>query len=264
MRYKARMVRTVVATRYVTLLREGGSAPAIVEADDDGMYVLKFRGAGQGPRALVAELVAGEIGRGLGLPVPEIVLIELDPALGATERDPEIKDLIEASAGLNIGIDYLPGSLAFDPALRPAMSAEFASRALWFDAFILNVDRTARNTNILLWHHEPWLIDHGASLYFHHRWPSARETARSRFPQVREHVLLGRTDPAAIVEADSEMRARLAGLVERCVALTPESWLGSAEFAGPEDERAAYVEMLELRLREAQFVEEALDARRSL
>jgi len=258
------MLRTVTATRYVTPLREGGSVPAIVEADDDGMYVLKFRGAGQGPKALVAELIAGEIGRALGLPVPEIVLLELDPVLGRTERDPEIKELIEASGGLNIGIDYLPGSLAFDPALKPAVSAEFASRVVWFDAFVLNVDRTARNTNILLWHREPWLIDHGASLYFHHRWEAATETALSRFPLVRDHVLL--PFASEIEAADREMRRVLAesGAIERCVALTPDDWLSSAEFDGPAAERAAYREMLGRRLAEAAFVEEALDARRSV
>src|SRR6185295_6957802 len=159
-------MRTVNTTRYVTPLREGGSLPAIIEADDDGMYVLKFRGAGQGPRALIAELVAGEIARAAGLPVPEIVLAELDPELARTEPDPEIQDLIRASAGLNLALDYLPGSVTFDP-LAEQTDADLASRIVWFDAFVTNVDRTPRNANMLMWHRRLWLIDHGAALYFH-------------------------------------------------------------------------------------------------
>src|SRR5580765_2422890 len=164
-----RSLRTVTATRYVTPFREGGSLPAIIEADDDGMYVLKFRGAGQGPKALIAELVAGEIARASGLLVPEIVFVELDPDLARTEPDAEIQDLIRASAGLNLALDYLPGSVTFDPlVLRP--EATLASRVVWFDAFVSNLDRTPRNTNMLVWHGKLWLIDHGAALYFHHDW----------------------------------------------------------------------------------------------
>src|SRR5205823_5144030 len=164
------MLRTLTATRYVTPLREGGSLPAIVEADDDGLYVVKFRGAGQGPRALIAELVAGEIGRALGLPIPEIVFVDLDPALGRNEPDFEIKALLDASAGLNLGLDFLPGSIAYDPAAPPRPDAALASRVVWFDAYVTNVDRTPRNTNMLLWHKRLFLIDHGAALYFHHAW----------------------------------------------------------------------------------------------
>src|SRR5882672_11005556 len=153
-------MRTVNVTRYVTPLREGGSLPAIVEADDDGMYVLKFRGAGQGPKALIAELVAGEVARALGLPVPEIVFVELDAELARTEPDPEIQDLIRASAGLNLGLDYLPGSVMFDP-LAEKPDAALASSIVWFDAYVTNVDRTPRNTNMLMWHRQLWLIDHG-------------------------------------------------------------------------------------------------------
>ena len=160
-------LRTVVATRYVTPLREGGSLPAIVEADDDGMYVLKFRGAGQGPKALIAELVAGEIARAAGLPAPEIVFVELDPELARAEPDPEIQDLIRSSAGLNLALDYLPGSVTFDPVVE-SPDADLASSIVWFDAYVTNVDRTPRNTNMLMWHRRLWLIDHGASLYFHH------------------------------------------------------------------------------------------------
>jgi len=162
-------LRTLKATRYVTPLREGGSLPAIIEADDDGMYVLKFRGAGQGPKALIAELVAGEIARAAGLPVPEIVLVELDPELARTEPDPEIQHLIKSSAGLNLALDYLPGAVMFDPVVEKP-DAELASSIVWFDAYVTNVDRTPRNVNMLLWHRRLWLIDHGAALYFHHTW----------------------------------------------------------------------------------------------
>src|SRR5215470_8803960 len=162
-------LRTVIATRYVTPLREGGSLPAIIEADDDGMYVLKFHGAGQGPKALIAELVAGEVARAAGLPVPEIVFVELDPELARTEPDPEIQALIRASTGLNLALDYLPGAMTFDPVAEKPEAA-LASAVVWFDAYVTNVDRTPRNTNMLVWHRRLWLIDHGASLYFHHTW----------------------------------------------------------------------------------------------
>ena len=174
-------LRTVIATRYVTPLREGGSLPAIVEADDDGMYVLKFRGAGQGPKALIAELVAGEIARAAGLPVPEIVFVELDPELARTEPDPEIQALIRASAGLNLALDYLPGAVTFDPVAEHP-DADLASAIVWFDAYVTNVDRTPRNTNMLIWHRRLWLIDHGATLYFHHTWTNYRERSRDPFP----------------------------------------------------------------------------------
>src|SRR5947207_2029081 len=164
------MLRTIRATRYVTPLREGGSLPAIIEADDLGLYVLKFHGAGQGPLALVAELVAGEIGRALGLPVPEIVFAELDAALGRNEPDYEVRSLLRASAGLNLALDFLPGALPYMPAAPPPLAPELASGIVWFDAYVTNIDRTARNTNLLLWHRNLWLIDHGAALYFHHTW----------------------------------------------------------------------------------------------
>ena len=184
--------RTVRVTRYVTPLREGGSLPAIVEADDDGMYVLKFRGAGQGPRALIAELVSGEIARALGLPVPEIVFADLDPDLARTEPDPEIHALILDSAGLNLALDYLPGSVTYDPIVQKP-DPELAARIVWFDAYVTNVDRTARNTNMLMWHRRLWLIDHGATLYFHHapEWESDAARPRDPFPLIGNHVLLG-------------------------------------------------------------------------
>src|SRR5882762_2437423 len=168
-------LRTVKATRYVTPLREGGSLPAIIEADDEGMYVLKFRGAGQGPKALIAELMAGELARVAGLPVPELVFVELDPDLARTEPDPEIQDLIRASAGLNLALDYLPGSVMYDP-VAEKLDVELASMIVWFDAFVTNVDRTPRNTNMLMWHRQLQLIDHGAALYFHHSWDQYMES----------------------------------------------------------------------------------------
>src|SRR5471032_1551896 len=189
--YPMPVLRTVRVTRYVTPLREGGSLPAIVEADDDGMYVLKFRGAGQGAKALIAELVSGEIARALGLSVPELVFAELHPDLARTEPDPEIFALIRDSAGLNLALDYLPSSVMFDPVIeKPA--ADLASRIVWFDAFVTNVDRTPRNTNMLMWHRRLWLIDHGATLYFHHSegWEADPQRARDPFPLIRTHVLL--------------------------------------------------------------------------
>src|SRR5262249_28179758 len=170
-------LRPVCPPRYVTPLREGGSLPAIVEASDSGLYVLKFRGAGQGPLALVAELLAGEIGRALGLPIPDLVKVDVDAALGRNEADPEIRDLLKASVGLNLGLDYLPGSVTFDPA-ADRVEADLASEIVWFDAFVTNVDRTARNANLLWWHRKLYLIDHGAALYFHHNWPSLESMAR--------------------------------------------------------------------------------------
>src|SRR5262245_10397911 len=201
------MLRTVAATRYVTPLREGGSMPALVEASDDGIYVLKFRGAGQGPLALVAEIIAGEIGRALGLNVPELVLVEVDAALGRNEPDQEIRDLLKASVGLNLALDFLPGSAMFDPAAGDVAGPDLASTAVWFDALVTNVDRTARNPNLLCWHKSLYFIDHGAALYFHHAWKDPATSARSRFPAIREHVLLPWA--AHIGTLDGELRARL-------------------------------------------------------
>lgn len=256
-------VRRVTATRYVTPLREGGSLPAIVEADDDGLYVLKFRGAGQGTKALIAELVAGEIGRLLGLPVPEIVLVDLDPVLGRSEPDPEIRDLIVGSAGLNLGLDYLPGALAFDPASSPPPSPRLASEIVWFDAFVTNVDRTARNTNLLIWHRELWLIDHGASLYFHHQWDGYMERARTPFAAIREHVLL----PWAteLREACERLTPRVTDEGIRSVLeLVPDEWL-TGEFESANAHRSAYAEYLAARRGAAEvFTEEAIRAHERL
>ena len=226
------VLRTVTATRYVTPLREGGSLPGLVEADDDGLYVVKFRGAGQGPKALAAEIVAGELARALGLPVPELVLVELDPDLARAEPDPEIQDLIRASAGLNLGVDFLPGALPYTPARPPA--PELAASVVWLDALIENIDRTARNPNLLLWHHNLWLIDHGAALYVHHGAGDPLAVARRPFPAIRDHVLLRAAGPLG------EVDARLAPLAApaAAAALVPPEWADGAPYA----------EHLELRL----------------
>src|SRR5256885_15043637 len=218
------MLRTTTATRYVTPLREGGSLPAIVEADDDGLYVLKFRGAGQGPKALIAELVAGEIARALRLPVPEIVFAELDSKLGRSEPDFEIQALIKASAGLNLALDYLPGAIAFDALDARTLDPLLASSIVWFDAYVTNVDRTPRNTNMLMWHRRLHLIDHGAALYFHHTWTNYRERSRDPFRLIKDHVLL--RFASSLEEADSRMTGRITpSIIVGVVNLIPDIWL---------------------------------------
>lgn len=253
-------MRTVAVTRYVTPLREGGSLPAIVEADDDGTYVLKFRGAAQGPKALIAELVAGEIGRALGLPVPEIVLAGVDAALGRSEGDPDIQNLLQASTGLNLALDYLPGSLAYDPLVGPFPEATLASAVVLFDALVTNVDRTARNTNMLIWHQRLWLVDHGAALYFHHARGGYASRSRAPFLQVRDHVLLPLAGALAAADAAQTAcltRERLAAIV----ALIPAGWLDDPAFADHEAHRAAYVTYFLDRLTAPRaFVEEAQHA----
>ena len=256
------LLRTVTATRYVTPLREGGSLPAIVEADDLGTYVLKFRGAGQGRKALVAELVAGELARHLGLLVPEIVLAYLAPELGRSEPDPEIQDLLKASPGLNLALDYLPGSLGFDPLVEPPDS-DLASRIVWFDALVTNVDRTPRNTNLLVWHRRLWLIDHGASLYFHHNWPARDGTAldaasQRPFAAVKDHVLL--PFAGSIPEADAALAPLLThDVLSAVVDMIPDRWLDDEPGFGSADEVcSAYVAYLSSRLREPRTWVEAL------
>ncbi|MBW4472102.1 MAG: aminotransferase class I and II [Stenomitos rutilans HA7619-LM2] len=254
-------LRTVIATRYVTPLREGGSLPAIVEADDDGMYVLKFRGAGQGAKALVAELVAGEIARAIGMPVPEIVFVTLDPDLARTEPDPEIQDLIRASAGLNLALDYLPGSMTFDP-IAGQVEAKLASAIVWFDAYITNIDRTPRNANMLVWHRRLWLIDHGAALYFHHTWQNYRDRSRAPFPAIKDHVLLRFASELQV--ADEALTARLTPtIIDQIVQLIPDSWVvDSAPFPDAKHYRDAFIEYLVRRLETPRaFLEEALRAR---
>jgi hypothetical protein len=260
-------VRSVSATRYVTPLREGGSLPAIIEADDDGMYVMKFRGAGQGPKMLIAELVAGEIGRALGLPVPEIVFVDLDTELARTEADSEIRHLLQASGGLNLGLDYRPGALNFDPAAprsdaTSVPDAQLASAIVWFDAFVANVDRTARNTNMLVWHRRLHLIDHGAALYFHHDWSTAANAATDPFTRIRDHVLLDRA--SALEDIDAQLATRLATpVIEAVVAHVPDAWLlVDAPFTSADEHRRAYVDHFTRRLAARHhFVEEAIRAR---
>ena len=259
------MIRTVTATRYMTPLREGGSLPAIIQADDGRVYVLKFRGAGQGRKALIAELVVGEIGRALGLRVPEIVLVEVDPELGRAEPDPEIQELIQASAGLNLALAYLPSALGFDPAQRATIEPALASMIVWFDAYMTNVDRTARNTNMLLWQQQLWLIDHGAALYVHYTWTDYLARSRSRFPQVKDHVLLPAA--SALGEADAMLRSRLSpALIEQIIGLIPDSWLAAPpSFTTFAEHRAAYTSYLRSRLESTSgFLEEALNARAQL
>jgi hypothetical protein len=249
-------LRTISAVRYVTPLREGGSLPAIVEGDDLGTYVLKFRGAGQGVKALVAELIAGEIARALGFNVPEIVFVELDGAIGRNEPDYEIRSLIGASVGQNLGFDYLPGSIAFEPVLVD-VDPLLAARVVWFDALVTNVDRTARNTNLLLWHRELYLIDHGAALYFHHDWPAGLSKSRAPFAQIRDHVLLPGAGELRAV--DDELASRLSGeVLSEIVGQVPDQWLP----APAADSRAAYVRFLRERLAAPRlFVEGAASAR---
>jgi hypothetical protein len=254
---RAATMRTVIATSYVTPLREGGSLPAIVEGDDDGTYVVKFRGAGQGPKALVAELIAGELARLIGLPVPEIVFMTVDARLAKTEPDPEIQDLLRASEGLNLALDYLPGSIGFDPLIDKALSgkARLASSIVWFDALVTNVDRTPRNTNLLVWHGNLWLIDHGASLYFHHSW-DGETLARSRSPfaAIKDHVLLPWATELEAV--DAELAAKITpDAIESILAQIPDAWLGDVP-------RDGYAEWFLRRLEAPrEFAEEAARAR---
>jgi hypothetical protein len=249
----ATALRRVVATRYATALREGGSLPGLVEADDDGLYVVKFTGAGQGSRTLVAEVLAGELARALGLSVPELVVTEIDPALVQAEPDPEIRDLVRASPGPNLGVDFLPGALPFTPAgaLRPG--SELAAEVVWLDALTTNVDRTAQNPNLLLWHERMWLIDHGAALYRQHAGLDPAAAAQP-FPQVADHVLL--PFAGSVTQADARLAPRVdRALLEDLAALVPAPW-----YAGLAP--AAYVDYLERRLQPPRaFVEEAEHAR---
>lgn len=258
------MLRSVNVTRYVTPLREGGSMPAIAEADDDFLYVLKFRGAGQGTKALIAEIFGGEIARALGLRVPEIVFASLDEAFGRIEPDEEIQDLLRASEGLNLALHYLSGAITFDP-LVTTVNAKLASQIVWLDCLLMNMDRTARNTNMLMWHKELWLIDHGASLYFHHSWQNWEEQALRPFTLIKDHVLL----PLAteLEDVDKEFRAIVTpSLIESIAAVVPDEWLTDEyAFERPEVHRQAYVHFLETRVANSEiFVKAAQDAREGL
>ena len=253
-------LRTVNVTRYVTPLREGGSLPAIVEADDNFNYVLKFRGAGQGAKALIAELLVGEMARLLGFRIPELVFVNLDEAFGRTEPDEEIQDLLRASEGLNLGLHYLSGAITFDPILN-TIDPQLASQIVWLDCFVMNVDRTARNTNMLMWHKQLWLIDHGASLYFQHSGQPLSQYSLRPFPQVKDHVLLPWATELPVV--DAEFRAILTPeRIRALVSLIPDTWLLDNPYDESTARRQEYVQFLETRLASSElFVNEAQNAR---
>jgi hypothetical protein len=248
-------LRSVAAIRYVTALREGGSLPGLVEAADDGLYVVKFRGAGQGLRALIAEVIVGELARRLDLLVPDLVTVEIDPVLGAAEPDPEIQDLITASAGANLGVDFLPGALPYTPAGPYVPDSRLAADIVWLDALTTNVDRTPRNPNLLVWHDRLWLIDHGAALYLHHGGLDPAEQADRAFPLIKDHVLL--PDAGSILEAHERLAPAAGAALAEAVALVPGEWLASADG----DTRETYVEYLGRRLRSGRFAMEAERAR---
>lgn len=257
-------IRTVHVTRYVTPLREGGSMPAIAEADDEFYYVVKFRGAGQGKRALIAELIGAEIARALGLKVPEIVFAILDEAFGRTEPDEEIQDLLKASVGLNLGFHYLQGAISFDPTVN-SIDPKMASQIVWLDCLLTNVDRTSRNTNMLIWHKELWLIDFGASLYFHHTWKDWRDQAVKPFALVKDHVLLPQaTELEAVEESSKSILTK--EFIRHIISLIPDEWLESeTAFQSVNEHREAYIEFLETRIAHSQiFVKEAMHARESI
>jgi hypothetical protein len=256
-------LRTVDVTRYVTPLREGGSLPAIVEADDGFLYVLKFRGAGQGVKSLVAELIGGEIARTLGFRVPEIVFADVDPAFGRTEPDEEIQDLLKFSEGLNLALHYLSGAITFDPAVTK-IDALLASQIVWLDCFLTNVDRTVRNTNMLMWHKELWLIDHGASLYFHHAWTNWQEQAVRPFSQVKDHVLL--LWASELDTVDKAFRAALTPeRIRSITGLVPDEWLITEALPHAADNRSVYENFLLTRLSNSSiFVKQAQDARQAI
>lgn len=260
MTFKTPELRTVNVTRYVTPLREGGSLPAIAEADDGFLYVLKFRGAGQGVKALIAELIGGEIARALGFKVPEIVFANLDTVFGRSEPDEEIQDLLKASVGLNLALHYLSGAITFDPAVTK-VGPKLASQIVWMDCLLTNVDRTPRNTNMLTWNKELWLIDHGASLYFHHSWDNWKEQAARPFMQVKDHVLLSRASELEAV--DDEFKSILTPEVIRTiVSLIPDEWIKAEWLEEPDEVRAVYAQFLETRIAaSAIFVKEAQHAR---
>lgn len=262
MAYKISEIRTVNVIRYVTPLREGGSLPAIAEADDDFFYVIKFRGAGQGKKALIAELIGAEIARAVGLKVPEIVFAKLDEAFGRTEPDEEIQDLLRASVGLNLGLHYLSGSITFDPAVSN-IDPELASKIVWLDCLLTNVDRTSRNTNMLIWYKELWLIDFGASLYFHHSWHNWKEQATKPFLLVKDHVLLPLA--SGLEKVNDEFKTILSKeLIRDIISLIPDQWL-EEEFKSVKEHRQAYIDFLETRIAHSEiFVKEAKHARESI
>lgn len=251
-------------TRYVTPLREGGSLPALAEADDGFSYVVKFRGAGHGCKALIAELIGGQVAKALGLRVPELVFLDIDEAFGRTEPDEEVQDLLKASRGLNLGLHFLSGALTLDPYVN-GVDDLTASKIVWLDAFLTNVDRTVRNTNMLLWKGELWLIDHGAALFFHHSWGDWQKAALSPFPYIRDHALLHRA--SRLEEADRLLRQKITPrTLGKIVDLIPDDWLlweGSGQ--SPDEIRRVYKDFLTTRLKNSSiFVNQALEARKSL
>lgn len=254
-------LRTVNVTRYVTPLREGGSLPAIVEADDGFMYVLKFRGAGQGVKALIAELIGGEMARAMGLRLPELVFANLVDTFSKTEPDEEIQDLLRASTGLNLGLHYLSSSITFDP-LVTTIDPKLASQIVWLDCILTNVDRTPRNTNMLTWNKQLWLIDHGAALYFHHNWDNWEEQAKRPFLQIKDHVLLPQA--TELEEINSESRQIFSSeLITEIVDLIPDEWLREED--SPERQREVYVKFIETRIAISDLlVKEANHARQIL
>ncbi|MBL7699860.1 MAG: aminotransferase class I and II [Chitinophagaceae bacterium] len=256
-------IRTVNVTRYVTPLREGGSLPAIAEADDGFLYVLKFRGAGQGIKALIAELIGGELARSAGFKVPEIVFANLDEAFGRTEPDEEIQDLLKFSVGTNLALHYLQGAITYDPAVEK-INRLLAGKIVWLDCLLTNVDRSFRNTNMLMWHKELWLIDHGASLYFHHTWKGWKEHSLTPFVQVKDHVLLPQADK--IEEADKLMKELITPeKIRWVVSLLPDEWLQSTFEETVEEVKEIYAGYLITRLESSDiFVNEAINARKQL
>lgn len=255
-------LRAVDVTRYITPLREGGSLPAIVEANDGFTYVLKFKGAGQGVKALIAELVGGEIARALGLKVPEIVFANVDPAFGRTEPDEEIQDLLKFSEGLNLALHYLSGAITFDPTVH-IIDALLASKIVWLDCLITNVDRTVRNTNMLMWHRELWLIDHGAALYFHHSWGNWKDQSLKPFVQVKDHVLLPWA--SELEAADIAGRAILTPqLINDIIQLIPDEWITAEDAATAAEQKQVYVQFLNNRINSSKiFLKEAHHARQA-
>ncbi|MEP6804749.1 MAG: HipA family kinase [Flavobacterium sp.] len=254
-------LRTVNVTRYITPLREGGSLPALAEADDDFKYVLKFKGAGHGVKALIAELVGGQIAKALKLQLPELVFANLDEAFGRSEGDEEIQDLLQGSQGLNLALHFLSGSITFDPVVTN-VEAKLASQIVWLDAYITNVDRTFRNTNMLIWHKELWLIDHGACLYFHHSWNNWEQHAKSPFALIKDHVLLPQA--SLLKEVDAEYKALLTPeILEDIVNTIPEEWLQWEDTdETPEALRNVYLQFLQTRLNNSEiFVNQAYNAR---
>ncbi|MFH7015159.1 HipA family kinase [Flavobacterium sp. FlaQc-47] len=254
-------LRTVNVTRYITPLREGGSLPALAEADDDFKYVLKFKGAGHGVKALIAELVGGQIAKALKLQLPELVFANLDEAFGRSEGDEEIQDLLQGSQGLNLALHFLSGSITFDPVVT-TVDDKLASQIVWLDAYITNVDRTFRNTNMLIWHKELWLIDHGACLYFHHSWNNWEQHAKSPFALIKDHVLLPQA--SLLKEVDAEYKALLTPeILEDIVNTIPEEWLQWEDTdETPEALRNVYLQFLQTRLNNSEiFVNQAYNAR---